>query len=232
MNESRRPFYRGETIDLVVPAPHHLTSSSWADWLNDELTTRFTTHGLMPNSVNTQARFLESLDNGDRFALLITPKGNDQPIGVVSLASIDYRKGSCALAIIMDLQTEQSHSPLAALEAVALVTTHAFDKLGMRRIDAGQVFPEHERWRKSLELLGYRAEGIRRDAFKRGYDISDEVMLGCRYNVYFSLKSQRGGKLWTSVSDMTDKLAKIPKQSFAQVLDAAIRVIESNYFKD
>jgi RimJ/RimL family protein N-acetyltransferase len=230
MTMSRRPFYSGETIDLVVPTVEHVHNSSWADWFNDQLTTRFTAHGLMPNTLSGQTEFLESLEKGQRFALLITPSGNAAPIGVVSLSSIDYRAGRCALAIIMDLKTEESHSPFAALEASAIVTSHAFDKLGLRRVDAGQVYPALDRWSRLLQLLGYRAEGFRRDAFKRGQEVADELMLACRYETYEALKRKRGGHLWSSVGQISAELTDLPKQSFAQFLDYAIRQAEEEFF--
>lgn len=222
-----RPFYSGENIDLVVPLEQHVWESSWPYWLNDELTTRFTTHGLMPNSPAKQKKFFESLTEDSRFALLITAPSGQVPIGVVSLSGIDFRSGRCAVAIIMDLKSEVTHSPLAALEAMAFVTSHAFEVLGLRRIDAGQVYPDNERWRKSLQLLGYRAEGIKREAFKRGNVIKDEVLLGCTLMDYLEIKQARDGHFWPGNSHITKELSRLPAQSIAQQLDKYLRSIEN-----
>ena len=84
--------------------------------------------------------------------------------------------------------------PGAALEAMALMTEHAFERLNLNRLYAGQ----HEglwKWVNSLELIGYKIEGYRRQGGIRGkaYDI---VFTGIIAEDYFRIKKERGS-LWT-----------------------------------
>lgn len=230
MDNLRRPFYSGETIDLIVPTREHAESSSWADWFNSQKTTRFTTHGITVNSVENQVEFQSELAHGARLALLICPPASSEPIGVVSLSSIDFRRQSAAIAIIMDTETSVAHSPFASLEAMALMTQHGFDVLGLRRIDAGQVFPALQRWNRMLELLGYRSEGFRRQAFRRGHEVSDEVVMGALYEDFLTLKQARAGNFWPGTQKIREELAALPEDGFAAFLFKAIKQAETAYY--
>lgn len=225
-----RPFYAGETVNLVVPTRAHADSSHWSEWFNSQRTTQHTTHGMMPNSVEAQVEFQKALTEGARLALLICATDSDEPIGIVSLSSIDLRRQTAAIAIIMDTETEVNHSPFASLEAMALMSQHGFEVLGLRRIEAGQVYPALARWNRMLELLGYRSEGFKRQAFRRGHSVSDEVVMGALYEDFTALKVSRNGNFWPGSEAMHAELRKLPEHGFASVLYAAFKEAESAYF--
>lgn len=225
-----RPFYSGETINLVVPTPEHARDSSWADWFNSQKTTQHTTHGLLPNTREAQQQFQQELSAGSRLALLITTKTSPEPVGIVSLSSIDLRRQTAAIAIIMDTEGEIPRSPFAALEAMAILTEHGFDVLGLRRIEAGQVFPALSRWNRMLELLGYRSEGFKRQAFRRGHSVSDEVVMGVLFEDFTELKDRRDGVFWPGSSTINAELKALPAEGFAEVLFRAIKRAEAEYF--
>lgn len=227
----RRPFYSGENINLVIPTKEHVESSSWTDWFNNQQTTAHTTHGIFANLVENQFKFFESLTTGDRLVLLIeNPAHPMNPIGVVSLSSIDLRKQTAAIAIIMDTQSSVPHSPLSSLEAMAAMTEHGFQNIGLRRIDAGQVFPALEKWNRLLELLGYRTEGFKRQAFRRGHDIQDEVVMGALYQDFLELKSRRNNVFWPGNRTITSEISKLPKPGFATVLYDVFINEQKKYF--
>lgn len=226
-----RPFLRGENVDLVVPTPEHVASSTWPDWFNSQHTSRYLVHGVFSNSREDQQSFLAGLKGSNRFALLITPAGQPDPIGVVSLSGIDFRQGTAAIAIVMDQESEFSTSPLASLEAMALMTTHAFEVMGLRRIEAGQVYPALQRWARMLELLGYRAEGIKRQAFQRGHQISDVVVLGCIYEDYLRIRDGRTA-FWPGNVEARRLIATLPRRSHAEAVEAALRAVSADYFGD
>ena len=225
-----RPFYAGENVNLVVPTRAHAESSHWSEWFNSQRTTQYTTHGMMPNSVETQVEFQKALTEGARLALLICATDSDEPIGIVSLSSIDLRRQTAAIAVIMDTETAIPHSPFASLEAMALISQHGFEVLGLRRIEAGQVYPALERWNRMLELLGYRSEGFKRQAFRRGHTVSDEVVMGALYEDFLTLKESRNGQFWPGTKAIRAELKNLPDQGFASVLFAAIKEAESTYF--
>lgn len=227
----RRPFYSGENINLVIPTKEHVENSSWTDWFNSQQTTAHTTHGIFLNSFENQLKFFESLSSGDRLVLLIeNPKFPMEPFGVISLSSIDLRKQTAAIAIIMDTETSVPHSPLSSLEAMAAMTSHGFENIGLRRIDAGQVFPALEKWNRLLELVGYRTEGFKRQAFRRGHQIQDEVVMGAIYEDFLAFKSKRNNKFWPGNNSITSEISSLPKTGFASVLHKTISQEQEKYF--
>lgn len=228
----RRPFYEGETIDLLVPTREDVEDSSWVDWFNSQRTNRYTQHALFPNTVEKQREFYESLQNNSRLSLLISTKQERQIIGTISLSGIDFRRRCAAIAVVMDTETQHGGSPFASLEAMALVTQHGFEALGLSRINAGQVYPALAKWNQFLEILGYRAEGFRRQAFRRGHIVSDEVTLACLYSNYAELVAAREGALWPGVDRIRALIRELPKKPFAQLLDESQRALEASYFGD
>jgi RimJ/RimL family protein N-acetyltransferase len=232
LSKATRPFYRGEHVDLIVPALRHVEETSWPDWMNSQRTNRYTSHAILANTLEDQRAFYDSLRSGSRFALLITRAGDEQPIGVVSLSGLDFRQGSAAIAIVMDTETDIPTSPLASLESMAIMTQHGFDVMGLNRIDAGQAFPELVRWNRLLEILGYRAEGFKKQAFVRGHDTSDVVILACLYDNYRQLKVTRNGRLWPGTSEAQRLIRALPKKAFAELLHENIRALELDYFSN
>ena len=228
----RRPFYEGETIDLLVPTREDVEDSTWVDWFNSQRTNRYTQHALFPNTAEKQLEFHESLQNNSRLSLLISTKQERQIIGTISLSDIDFRRSCAAIALVMDAEAGHSGSPFASLEAMALVTQHGFEALGLSRINAGQVYPALAKWNQLLEILGYRAEGFRRQAFRRGHIVSDEVILACLYSNYTNLLATRGGALWPGVDRVSTLIRELPKTPFAQLLDESYRALEASYFGD
>jgi len=227
-----RPFYQGETIDLVVPTLEHAESSSWADWFNSQQTNRFTNHAIFPNTVADQRDFLLSLRDSGRLALLVTNKVDGEPIGTVSLSGIDFRTRIATIAIVMDTESSVKSSTFSSLEAMAALTQHAFDVLGLERVQAGQVYPGLAKWTQILEVLGFRAEGFRRGAFMRGHDVADGITLAVLYPRFQRLVHQRGGTLWPGSAQIISLIRALPEKSFAEILDESQRTLEAEYFGD
>lgn len=223
-------FYNGETIDLIVPTKELAEKSTWYSWFNSQGTTKFTDHGIFPNTPEKQVAFFNSLSNGSRFALLLRLKNHTEPSGVVSLSSIDFRKRTASLAIITDTEANPSIPPFAAMEAVAAVTEHGFNVMGLRRIESGQVYPALSKWNQMLEIFGYRTEGFRRKAYSRGQVISDEVAMACLYEHFEEISSQRDNKFWPGAREISQLIRKLPKESYAEQLDSMMRELENKYF--
>ena len=53
---------------------------------------------------------------------------------------------------------------LSSLESFALITEHAFEKMGMKLV-RGDMHRKLEKWQNQLELLGYKLEGIHKNKF-------------------------------------------------------------------
>ena len=223
-------FYNGETIDLIVPTRELAEKSSWYSWFNSQGTTKYTDHGIFPNTPEQQVAFFNSLSNGSRFALLLRLKNHSEPSGIVSLSSIDFRKRTASLAIITDTDAIPAIPPFAALEAVAAVTEHGFNVMGLRRIESGQVYPALAKWNQMLEIFGYRTEGFRRKAYSRGQTISDQVLLACIFENFEALNTQRENKFWPGAREISQLIRTLPKVSYAEQLDSMMRELENQYF--
>lgn len=227
---AKRYFYVGETIRLEPATGAHIENSSWSDWFNSQRTSQYTRHGLYPNTVEDQRKFLDDVVASGRFVLLITTHDSDEPVGVISLSGVDFRQRSAMIAIVMDTESEVDVPPLASLEAMSFVTQHAFEVMGLNRIEAGQAYPALRKWARLLELLGYRAEGFKREAFRRGQATSDVVMLSCLYEDYAAIAAGRNGALWPGRAEAMRLIAQLPKVSFAERLEQSSQSLADEYF--
>ncbi len=219
-------------MDLLVPTMDHVENSSWSQWFNSQRTNRFTNHAVFPNTIEKQRDFFANLQSGQRLSLLIASKSSAEPIGTVSFSGIDFRHRVASVAIVMDTESDTRYSPLASLEAMAIMTTHGFDVMGLERIEAGQAYPGLAKWNQMLELVGYRAEGIERNKFRRGRQVHDVVHLACLVQTYDRLTAARGGALWPGADAALALIRDLPKRSFTEVLDETHRALEREYFGD
>ncbi len=184
-------FLSGETVNLCAPIEEDFYK--WANWFNNTETTKFLDQGKQPNTVVLQKEFYKEASVSGRLLLMIKTKAM-KLLGVISLSEIDYEKSRCQIAIVCPGKSKDA--PLAALEAMSLVTEHAFQRLGLTRVWAGQAYPGLLAWTKHLEVLGYKSEGFQRNSFKHGMFESDGVFISIVKQDYLRLISQRKNVLW------------------------------------
>ena len=226
-----QPFIKGELVDLCIPSQLAIDEDGWAEWFNNTLELQATGHGIYPNYRSAQQRFLDTLPNDrEQIVLLICNKVNGKAIGVVALQKINLQGRSAEIAINASSLNKQDLHPLATLEAMAQLTQHGFDQLGLIRIYAGLAFPRLRNWNKMLELIGYRTEGILKDAMIRGHDITDVANIYCLYKNYIALKNTRGS-LWGSAKLIRKIVSYQPKKSYADLLSEQMDIIEEEHFK-
>ena len=155
-------FISGENLDLCIPTEEFAEKSNWYTWFNDQNTTKYLDKGLYPNTKNDQKKFLNETKN--KIVLIIKKKKTDDYIGTVSLSNINHEKKVCDIALVFDLN--KTYNLLTALESIALLSEHAFEKLGIKRISAGQHI-KLRNWQKMMELVGYKLEGIHEKNLER-----------------------------------------------------------------
>jgi len=120
-------FISGETIDLSSPIRADAGGDVWFEWFNDGTTTKYLDQGVYPNSREKQVDFYDSLiRDPPRLALMIREKGAGDVVGIVSLSSIDFRLRKAQIALVKGRKTQ--HPKFHALEAMARMTEHAFEK--------------------------------------------------------------------------------------------------------
>ena len=224
-------FLRGELIDLCIPSDIAIEEDGWAEWFNNTELLEATQHGIYPNYRSSQFKILESLaTDRSKIVLLICEKVNRRAIGVVSLQNINLQNRSAEIAINSSSKSNNPVHPLSTLEAMSLITQHGFDQIGLNRIYGGQAFPLLENWNKAIELIGYRTEGIMRNSFVRGHNISDTALISCSYKNYIKIKKLRGS-LWGSSKEIRRTMKRQPHKSFTNLLSDQMKSLENDYFQ-
>lgn len=207
-------FISGEMVDLCIPTEEFSYESDWYSWFNESEITKYLEQGIYPNTRECQKSFFKSVSNPSRMTLIISNRSDY--IGVISLSSIDRVKNKCDIALVVNNKLDRRNSAYLALEAMSLMTTHAFEALGMLRVEAGQ-HVNLAGWQQRMELIGYRIEGIHRNKFIKGRDISDSVSISCTLCDFDRIVSHRGA-LWDSKESMKNRIKKLPKNALSKQL--------------
>lgn len=206
-------FIEGEVIDLCVPSSAPDVISDWYRWFNDPKVNIYIDHGIFPNTFEKQQKFCQSLmEKEDRIALLIKPKKQDFYVGVASLSFINYKQRQCDFAMVIGKQDTSADSIYYAMETKCLMTEHAFEKVGVERVNSGQVV-DLIKWQRWQILFGYQIEGIKRKAFRKGNSSWDVMVASCLLEDYLKLKDMRNGKLWPGKKIVFEWLKNLSKQS-------------------
>lgn len=224
-------FISGELLDLCTPNEYAIQEDEWTEWFNDTQNLDATSHGVFPNHVLSQYERLANLaKDKTQIVLLVCDKKHNKAIGVISLQNIDLMQRSCEVALNIGRKNKKLLDPLAPLEAMSLITEHAFKYLGVIRVYAGQAYPLLKNWNKALELIGYKAEGFNYSSFVKGRKVHDVVLIACNYKDFQKLNELRGS-LWGSHKIIKKLISKQPKKGFADVLHKNIKSLEEDHFK-
>lgn len=219
-------FIQGETVDLCIPTAEFANDSDWYTWFNNKKITRFLEQGMFPNTAVEQVEFFHAQKKSGRVTFIISNK--EKYIGVISLSSVDLIKKKCDIALVINNALDMKRSPFIALESMALMTKHAFETMGMRRIEAGQ-HVDLINWQRRMELIGYKVEGIHQGRFVKGREVADTVSLACLIEDYDKIIECRGD-FWDSKTNMQQRIKKLPKISYANKLHELMR--QSNEYYD
>lgn len=216
-------FLRGELVDLVVPNERAIHVDRWYDWFNDQELTKNMEQGMFPSSPQQQEQFLVQLRSSrDRMALMIKPKDMEHVVGIASLSKLSHVTRQADFAMIVARRSKAFKSSFWGMEAKCLMTEHAFETLGLERINSYQSATLKD-WQRWQILFGYKMEGIMRRAFRKGYKTSDLMVSGCLLEDYQVLKEQRGGRLWPGYDRMMDLIRELPRESLEEKLSRMLR---------
>lgn len=192
-------FLKGELIYLRKPnIEKDIIEGNWHQWFNDQEITKYLLHGVFPNDMEEQRKIIEpQLSNKNSILLSIVNNKNDKMIGIISLKSIDFINRNAEISIVMGVDKLQG----AAIEAMALLTGHAFDRLNLQKLFAGQ---HHELWKwvNTLETIGYKIEGYKKKMGIRNGQPYDVVLTSITDEDYFRLKHKRNGRLINSFDEL------------------------------
>lgn len=225
-------FLQGELIDLVIPNQRAIHVDGWHNWFNDNGITRYMRQGMYPMSTQRQEAFLHELtatESPSRIALLIKPKEMDAVVGVASISHIDHVSRQGDFAMVVAQRTKKLKSAFFGMEAKCLLTEHAFEVLGLERINSTQAAPLKD-WQRWQILFGYKMEGILRKAFRKGYTSYDVMTSSCLLEDYLALKELRGGSLWPGYKGMIDLMRDLPSQTLEEKLSKTIQQTVSEHY--
>lgn len=224
-------FLTGELVDLVVPNERAIRTDRWYAWLNDQALTRNMEQGMFPKTAETQTRYLaELLASPSRLALMIKPKEEDALVGICSLAKISHVTRQADFAMVVARRTPSFKSSFYGMEAKCLMTEHAFETIGLERINSYQSTALKD-WQRWQILFGYKMEGIMRKAFRKGYRTYDLMVSGCLFEDYIRLKEMRGGKLWPGHEKIMSLIRDLPKESLEEKLQKTLKATLHEHYK-
>jgi len=116
----------------------------------------------------------ESNDTNIIFALLFNAGGKDKIIGRVSLEEINYINRTAELKVfILPAYMKKGYG----FEACKTAIEHAFEQLGLNRVEAGTL-SNNEGFQKLAVKLGMKEEGRRRKAVWKKGDFVDVIEYG------------------------------------------------------
>ncbi len=225
-------FLAGELVDLVVPNERAIEVDGWHNWFNDQALTRNMEQGMFPNSPERQRRFLEDLRGSKtRIALLIRPKGAREIAGICSLSNISFVTRQADFAMVVARRSGGFRSNFFGMEAKCLMTEHAFETVGLERINSYQSAALKD-WQRWQILFGYKMEGILRKAFRKGHRTHDLNVSSCLLEDYLALKARRDGRLWPGQKQIMELIRDLPKVSLEEKLQEVLtRTVEDHYAK-
>lgn len=231
-NEDYEVFIAGETIDLVIPNARAIDVDGWHRWFNDPRVTRYSDYGLFPNTPEKQHAYLRDLLQTDsrRLALLIRPRGESKVVGVASLSAIHTIHRSAETAVLIGDRPTSAGALFWGLEAKARLVIHGFETLGLERIGGAQAMPLAD-WQRHQALFGFRPEGIKRRAHRRGHEVFDSVLSSCTLEDYLRVKAARNGEYWPGKAQLLELMRRLPKENIVHNVSAAIDAAVDAYMR-
>ncbi|MBL4612531.1 MAG: GNAT family N-acetyltransferase [Emcibacter sp.] len=215
-------FLEGEIVVLRQPdVEKDVLQGHWHSWFNDPVTTQYLVHGVFPVNREQQAEIVtREMADPSSLLLVVIDKATSRHIGVVCLKFINHTLRSAALSIVFGDRSVRG----APLEAVALLTKHAFDRLSLQRVYGGQ-HASLWQWMNSLELIGYRLDGYSQDYGIRNGETYDIANYAVTSSHFYTLQKQRDGNICTaSLENLLSQKAsenktEIMKQFFSELYD-------------
>ncbi len=153
-------FLRGDTIDL---RPLERTDvDAILPWINDsEVTRTLLIH--RPMNREAEIEFIDRMAKGEQDVVLgIVATASGRLLGATGLNQIDTQSRQCQFGIFIGDRAERGKG--YGSEATRLITGFAFATLNLNRVWL-HVTAENAAGIKAYEKVGYRREGVLRQAF-------------------------------------------------------------------
>lgn len=144
---------------------------------SDPDVTRYWSH-LAWTSPDEAPIYLEAIhrgfEQGNLFQWGIALRGDDRIIGTTTLYDIDLAQGRAELGFAL---ARDHWGRRYAREALTVLLVHAFETMGLRRIEV-DVDPRNLPSLRTLEALGFLREGYLRQRWQVGGELQDSILMG------------------------------------------------------
>lgn len=150
-------------------------SERYRDWLNDPEINQFLESRFVTHTVESTRAFVEALGD-DHVAAAIVERASGEHIGNIKLGPIHpvHRSGDIGLLI----GERRCWGRGYATEAIAGLTAHAFDELGLDKVTAS-AYSTNVASIAAFRRAGFELEGSRRGQMVSGDRRVDLVLVGC-----------------------------------------------------
>lgn len=159
MTAPEAPFLNGERVALT-PLGRADASPDYLAWLNDQEVLRYRAPKAFPTTMRELEAWIDALPERGDLVLAIRPRDDDRHIGNIALNSIQWVHRSAELSVMIGAKDVWGEG--YGGEAIALLTDHAFDRMGLHRVWAESPNPA---FNTAVARLGWIEEGAKRDAF-------------------------------------------------------------------
>jgi RimJ/RimL family protein N-acetyltransferase len=163
----------GERIELRRHARENYYL--YAEWYGDPEIWHLTSWAPSPLSRSAVERLFDDRElskTDDSFAIHV--RGDDKPIGVISLMNKSEANESAELSVIVGYHDDRHQG--YGTEAIVRLLRYAFEELGLNRIGLS-VFDFNEEAISAYEKLGFVVEGRFRQAIKRRSGFHDAILM-------------------------------------------------------
>jgi RimJ/RimL family protein N-acetyltransferase len=173
----RKPGKTDRLVGERVELRRHVRENFrlYGEWYGDPEIWRLTSWLASPLSPSAVERLFEEREHSaadDSFAIHL--KGEEQPIGVISLMNIREANESAELSVIVGHPEDRNHGYGA--EAIGALLDYAFGERALNRVGLS-VFEFNEDAISTYEGLGFREEGRLRKALKRDDALYDAILM-------------------------------------------------------
>ena len=163
----------GERVELLRHTRENYRL--YGEWYGDPEIWYLTSWATSPLSHSAVERLFKDREHSmtdDSFAIHL--RGEEEPIGVISLMNISEANDSAELSVIVGHPEDRHHGYGA--EAIGTLLDYAFGELDLNRVGLS-VFEFNEDAISTYEKLGFREEGRLRQALKRDGAFHDAILM-------------------------------------------------------
>jgi RimJ/RimL family protein N-acetyltransferase len=211
MRKNKLIFIKGESVNLCVPdLDDNNGIHLWTEMINNQETSSLISQGYFPQTTCEQIKYIQSiLSSRSRILLEIRATDTDNFLGIISLSEIDQINKRGQLSTVCPYKCETVK--FGALQARALLTDHAFRKLGLQTIYSYQAYPENKRWAQASEVLGYFPTGFILESYLHEGRLTNKVIISLSAKRYWEYTSNRRS-IWPGIQVVNNEFVRLKDQ--------------------